>query len=835
MFKIAVSTLRLRWASFVGSLLALALGVGLMATALLAIAATGSLPERSQYRFDAAPVLVLPDVSVRFTDSSGEPQVQPLDHQPGLPAEVLRAVAGTGRAVADRTFFAQLADGPGTQVGHGWSAAEFGGYRLTAGRPPLAAGEVVVGGGDPAAVGRRVRLLTAAGPQEATVSGVTGPVPFEHALFFTDAEAERLAPDVTAIVATAPAERVREALTGAPAKVLTGPDRRLGDPNRDADLGRLDNVLTPLGVAAGVAAFVSAFMVAGTFAFSVAQRRRELALLRLIGASRADTARLVRHEAMLVGALGSAAGCLLGLGAAPPTGRWLVDHGLVPADFTVPPNGWALLGAVLIGLLTATAGVVGAATRAARLGPMDALRQTEQEGTSRAAAVLRWSVGALALLGGVAVMAGIALRAPQFAASAGGSAALALWTGGAFVVLAGVLVAPVVRLLTAVPSALHARFSRRPGMVWRTARAAATGSGRRTVATATPAVIIVALAGCLFGSVDTINAARVAQAHQRLAGTDFVVTPTGVPGLSRAVVDRLRAVPGATVLAETPTTLYAVEDGAIVLGRTVMTADPAALRAVARLPLTSGSLDDLGPGAVVLSAEWPGSPKAGQSVPVWLADGTETRLRVAAVFASAQDEVQGYLPAVDTGRPALASAAYVRLAEGADRAAAGAALRAAVAGLGVRVGTPAEVADAARDANEQGSRLGLEMILGCSLLYTAVSLGNTQVMAVAGRRRELALLRLTGATRGQVLRMLAAEALMCVTGGVALGAVAALVSTTGACAALRRVVGPLTPAVPWRSVAELGLLCAVVALAATLVPAALALRGGSASLTAARR
>ncbi|MDH6123992.1 ABC transporter permease [Kitasatospora sp. GP82] len=467
MLKIALSTLRYRWASFVGSFVALALGVGLMATALLTIAATGGLPERSQYRFDAAPVLVLPDVSVRFTDGGGEQQVQPLAGQSGLPSSLVRAVARTGRTTLDRSFYAQLADGPRDQVGHGWSAAEFGGYRLSAGRPPLADGQIVVGGGDRASVGHRVRLMTATGPLEATVAGVTEQVPFEHAVFFTDAQAERLSPAVDALVAYGPAEQVRQAVAGqGEAKVLTDADRRQGDPNRDAAL--------------------------------------------------------------------------------------------------------------------------------------------------------------------------------------------------------------------------------------------------------------------------------------------------------------------------------------------------------------------------------PGSPKAGQSVPVWRADGTATRLRVAAVFASAQDEVQGYLSA-DGQHPALASVAYVRLSAGADREAAAGALRTAVDGLGAQVSTPAQVADASRDANEQGSRTGLEMILGCSLLYAAVSLANTLAMTVAGRRRELALLRLAGATRGQVLRMLSAETLMCVAGGAALGTIASLVSATGAWAALRRVVGPMPLAVPWGTIAELGLLCTAVALAATVVPAALALRGGSADLAATRR
>ncbi|WSL77752.1 hypothetical protein OG403_21025 [Kitasatospora sp. NBC_01266] len=212
--RIASSTVRVRWASFVGTFVALALGVGLLATATLTIVATGHLAGRPS-RYDHAPVVVLPDTEVVVHDQVAGDQRVKVTEQPGLTPEVLAAVGRTGPVVADRTFYAQLLGGPKDQVGHGWSAAAFGGYRLLAGAPPQHPDEVVLGGGEAAMVGQRVRVLTADGPLELTVSGVRAAVPFEHALFFTDQRAAQLSPPVDALVAYGAPDQVRQAVSGA--------------------------------------------------------------------------------------------------------------------------------------------------------------------------------------------------------------------------------------------------------------------------------------------------------------------------------------------------------------------------------------------------------------------------------------------------------------------------------------------------------------------------------------------------------------------------------------------------------------------------------------------
>ena len=96
---------------------------------------------------------------------------------------------------------------------------------------PATASEVVVGGGSPALVGHRVQVTTAEGTSTYTVAGVTAPVWFEHAIFFTDAAAARISPPIDAVVAYGPPGAVRRAVGRGVAQVLTGAGRKQADPD----------------------------------------------------------------------------------------------------------------------------------------------------------------------------------------------------------------------------------------------------------------------------------------------------------------------------------------------------------------------------------------------------------------------------------------------------------------------------------------------------------------------------------------------------------------------------------------------------------------------------
>jgi putative ABC transport system permease protein len=124
------------------------------------------------------------------------------------------------------------------------------------------------------------------------------------------------------------------------------------------------------------------------------------------------------------------------------------------------------------------------------------------------------------------------------------------------------------------------------------------------------------------------------------------------------------------------------------------------------------------------------------------------------------------------------------------------------------------------------TRLGFFLVLGIALLYTGISLANTLVMAASDRTRDLASLRLAGATGAQILRLVTAEALTTVTAGAALGLLVAALNLLGMWSALG-LLSVWTPIrLPWTALGTATAACALLAVVCALIPTALSLRRG---------
>jgi putative ABC transport system permease protein len=827
-FSLARATVSGRWTTFVGTFLALACGVALMAVAIMVIYATNALPAPSQQRYANAAAVIVPDKTITFTGQYGDVSRVPVLQQPGLPASLVGAVAATGPVVADHTFYAQLPGGPADQVGRGWSAASVGGYRIIAGHAPAAAGQIVIGGGSPAMIGATVTVQTATGPLQATVTGVTAPVPYEHAIFFTDAQAAALSPAVDALavlVSPSGLQRVVDQASAAAIRILAGPARDQADPRYAAATSELVNVQTPIGLAAAVAGLTAVLVVASTFALSIAQRRRELALLRLIGATRAQTRRLICGEALLIGLLAGCAGCALGAVAGPLCGHWLVSHAVVPADLTVPVTWWALLAAAVFGLVTALAGVLAGALRAGRVAPAEALREAAVERASRLGNAVRWLAGAAGLAVVLVMVGAIMIIYPEAAAEAADNLTVTLTIALAFSILAGVMTRPLLRLLTYRPSTRARGGLDAGGAIFSTARGGALAATSRTASVGTSVAVVVALAGCLTGGANAVSAAHAADTRRQLSAADYVITPAGTPGLTQAAVSKIQAVPGVRTLALTPTQVFADQSDATLVNYPAATAAPSALAALGGLAVTAGSVAGLRPGTIVLDEDWPGNPRVGSRVQVWLADGTPLDLTVAALFRTAGEGYQAYLdPAYAQTPGSMPTQIMAAVTPGADPAEVRGALAAAARAAGARLTPAAQAAASTADANEQQTRTAILMILGLSVLYALIALADTLVMTVADRRRELALLRLAGATPRQVLGTVLAETLMCVAAGATVGLLATTVSIGGSWISLHHLIGPVMPlTVPWVVLAALTGACVLIAALSATLPTALAL------------
>ncbi|ADI09023.1 ABC transporter integral membrane protein [Streptomyces bingchenggensis BCW-1] len=816
MLRMTLGGLRTRWTTLVGTFVALGLGVALIATMCLALASTLDAPRRGPERFAAAPVVVRGTDTLTVPVRRG-PDIEkvsaPLAHPRPVPPELVARLGRLGPVTPDRTFPVRSAALPQGAVGHPWSAAAFTPYRLTAGRAPEKAGEVVVAGSE-ARLGDRVRIGTASGDQTRVVVGTVPRSAFESAVFFTDDEAARLSPRIDALVVRAPAAEVREAVAGtAGVRVLTGVDRRRADPDPDRDSRALLTVNALLGTAAGVTGFVSVFVVASTFAFAVAQRRREFGLLRMAGATPGQLRRVVLAEAAVVGVLASAAGCALGTWGAPWLARQLVKGAVAPEWFTIDDHFWPLPVAFSTGLLVALAGVWAAARRAGRVEPAEALREAAVD--SRTMPLTRRLLGAGLLLAGVATLGwtladdpGELLKRKTYTTEP-----MVLIT--AVGLLAPLLVRPVVRALGHLPARL-------PGATGILARESASAGVRRTASVAAPVLITVALTGSLLGAAATVSQAKAAELRDQTRA-DFVVTAgAGSEELSASAVRRVSDVPGALVSTSATTAVFSRDGESALVKSAARAVDPARLAAVGRLPVVSGSVRDLDDRGIVVNEEWE-RPTVGRRVAVWLGDGRKTTLRIVAVLRTGTGDNGAYVT-WRNARGAAVDRIEVRLRPGADAAAVAKELRAAVRSEGGQVLTRDAWVAAVHPRTSPQTRLGLLVVVGIALIYAGIALAGTLVMATSDRIPELRALRLAGATTFQVLRAVAAEAMLTVAVGALLGVAVAGVQLLGLWGALGRLSVPASLAVPWGEVGAAVAACALLAVVSSVLPAWCALR-----------
>ncbi|MDG4866240.1 ABC transporter permease, partial [Streptomyces sp. T-3] len=158
----------------------------------------------------------------------------------------------------------------------------------------------------------------------------------------------------------------------------------------------------------------------------------------------------------------------------------------------------------------------------------------------------------------------------------------------------------------------------------------AAGAVRRTAAIAAPVLVTVALTGSLYGATATLNEAKAREVRTQ-TNADFVLTKPGDSAFDAATVDRVRQVPGATASATASSSVFVLEEGTALIKSDARSADPAALAAVARLPLAAGKVSDLDDRSVIVNEEWE-RHRVGQYVDIWRADGTKASLRIAAVL-----------------------------------------------------------------------------------------------------------------------------------------------------------------------------------------------------------
>lgn len=573
------------------------------------------------------------------------------------------------------------------------------------------------------------------------------------------------------------------------------------------DTTELTGLTTFLGVAALISAFVAVTVTASAFGLSVAQRRRDLALLRTIGATPKQVMRMVCAEASLVGAGGSVAGCLLGLVGAPQLASWIVRQGLAPSWFRVYFTTGSVLAlgiAFLAGVAVAVLSVLVAAVRAGTIRPTDALREAAVE--PKRIGPVRLLGGLVALFCGVAALAAVALIFPSAATDPKTEAEIVILLIGGTALLSPFLLRSLTR-----------PFGR--GTAGMLLRASILTGARRAAAAIVPVLITAGLAASILGANDTANAAASAAEHQQAAGAGFVVLPARTPGLTTALVDRIHSISGVQATAVTDTNMLAFQPPITSLHLEAPIPIPFSALGIDRpsaalnLKVTAGSLTGLDDQTIAVDSSW--NKHVGDIMKLWQPDGTPLSLKVIAVVASSGLSGPSLIVDLRNAGAAMPARVYVKT----DSGASGAALLAAVRSQHARVVPISRWSAAVSNQQAQQNEVGLELLLGIAIAYSAIGIANTFLMSTGGRRSEPALLHMTGAIRRQIVWIVAAESLVLTLIGIVLSAVVSGLVLGALYAALTGEIGSVSIILPWPLVGAILGGCVVIAVLTSALPA----------------
>jgi putative ABC transport system permease protein len=543
--------------------------------------------------------------------------------------------------------------------------------------------------------------------------------------------------------------------------------------NKD-DVGEITGFLkTAFFIFGGVSLFVAAFLIFNTFSIIVAQRTREFAMLRTLGASRRQIVASVTLEAFVMGLLASGVGLVAGIGFAPAASALLKALEIdLPSTGTVLATRTIVL-ALLLGTVLTVLSALLPALRATRVPPITGLRE---------GAVLETSQGR-----GRRTAAGIALTALGLLAMAlglfGAFSPGEVWIGlGAGLVFIGVtLLSP--RLVTPIASLVGRPLERLRGTPGQIARENAVRNPGRTATTAAALMIGLALvsfvsvfAAGLRGSID--------DAIDKTFAGDLILSHTdGFSDIPVKAEERIRGLDGIEAVSAYRYTQSEVlgtgDDGYISL------VDPDTAADVLTLDWRDGDqklLASMGPNDAVIDENW-GEDNGfgvGDVFEARTASGEVITYTVTGTFKDATDFIGDYAAssanAEAYGEGTNATNVFVNLTDDADPAVVRAEMDDVLGADFPTVQTQdqGELKDSI--AEELNALLGIVYaLLLLTVIVSLFGIVNTLALSIHERTRELGLLRAVGTSRSQVRRMVRYEAVITALIGAVLGAILGVV------------------------------------------------------------
>ncbi|OKH97682.1 ABC transporter [Streptomyces sp. CB02923] len=836
MFRTALRNVLAHKARLLMTVLAVMLGVAFVSGTLVFTSTLSDATQKSSQKgFSGVDVAVQPHRSDAADAKPGK--------APGLSQALLdRAGKVPGAAGATGTVdgFTAIADKKGRLAGNGASSqgrnyypgadGKDARFPMASGTAPKGAHEVALDSGTAKdtgyKVGDTVRLSVDGPVREMKVSGVfttdDGAVTSGGSLaLFDTATAQKLfaAPgEFSEIDVKAAPGTSQDALKSAVDKVL--PDtaesvtgKKMADDQAEMIAKGMDSMKTGLLVFAAIALFVGIFIIANTFTMLVAQRTKELALMRAVGASRRQVTRSVLIEAFVVGAVAAVTGLLAGIGIGAGLRALTGALGTVPdGPLVVAPS--TVVTSLLVGIVVTVLAAWLPGRRAAKIPPVAAMNSVHAAATTRSL-VVRNTLGAVLAAAGAACVLG---------ATAIGFDGKGLMGLGAGLLLIGVFV--LTPLLSRPLIAAAAPLLRVFGISGKLARQNAVRNPRRTAATASALMIGLTLVTGL-----TVIAGSVQKSVDKMATdalkADYVVGMATMGPLSPDVAKTLAADPAVTASSPLRSATARIGDET----QSLTGVDGKAIGELTNLEFTAGSLDGLGTPKANKAVVDSGTAKqhgwqVGSSFETTFEDGKKGRLTVSGVFEG-NDMLRGVLLDTSVLAPHQKNPTDTRVMVKTKDGASEAAKDSLVETLGKN---PAISVQDKKDVSEGIAKminLLLNMLYGLLAMAVVVAvLGvvNTLAMSVFERSQEIGMLRAIGLDRVGIKRMVRLESLVIALFGGVLGIGLGVFFGWAAGELIGSSLATYELVLPWGRMGLFLALAAVVGMLAALWPARRAAR-----------
>ncbi|MBQ1099316.1 ABC transporter permease [Streptomyces sp. b94] len=832
MFRTALRNVFAHKARLLMTVLAVMLGVAFVSgTLVFTNTISDALQNSSAKGFDQVDVAVTTEYQEAKGDQVGEvPELTDalLDDSAKVP--------GAASAIGVVTGFTAVADKDGDLIGDGWSTqggnywgAKDPRYPLTDGHAPKGAGEILIDS--------KTAERTGYGVGDTVRMSVDGPVitPEVVGVFTTDdgsvaaggsltlfdtATAQKLfgkAGTYDEIDVKAKAGVTQAALKAELDKALpkdlveTTTGKELADDQAEMIASSMSGMKQGLLVFAGIALFVGTFIIANTFTMLVAQRTKELALMRAVGASRRQVTRSVLIEAFVVGVVAAVTGLLAGIGIGAGMRSLMGSMGAVVPDGPLVISPGTIVAALAVGVLVTMLAAWLPGRRAAKIPPVAAMSSVHAKATTKSL-VLRNTLGALVSAAGVAVV----LAATTMKGS-DGQAPMGM---GAVLLIIGVFI--LTPLLSRPLIAAAAPVLRLFGVSGKLARQNSVRNPRRTAATASALMIgltlitgMTVMAGSLQKSIDKMASASIK--------ADYVVSMANGNHLDPDVAEKLAEADGITAISPLRNAESRIN------GETeyLTGVNGSTIGDLTDLKVEQGAFE-VGGTKVVVDADtaedhgW----KAGSAFTAAYEDGQKQRLEVAGVYEG-NEMIRGIMVDLPTVAPhqldPVDMQVMVKMSDGASSASKDSLVQALDTNPAIKVQDKQDISD----ETAKVFTLMLKMLYGLlamSVIVAVLGVINTLAMSVFERSQEIGMLRAIGLDRKGIKRMVRLESLVISLFGGVLGIGLGVFFGWAAGELMGTTMATYELVLPWGRMGIFLLLAAVVGVLAALWPARRAAR-----------